>query len=134
MTDSDKFTQPSTAKLYLERLQVDFLHRQSAVFCEKLRMREITVRSVEELLVGIFCAAVSCKNKTKQKITENKVTNLQMLQVVLLDVLGEIVHLKVKDNSSKTVRVSLKPDLIYPSLLSLIREEKERKQDEIQGR
>lgn len=26
-----------------------------------------------------------------------------MLQVVLLDVLGEIVHLKVKDNSSKTV-------------------------------
>lgn len=57
-----------------------------------------------------------------------------MLQVVLLDVLGEIVHLKVKDNSSKSVRVRLKPDLVYPSLLSLIREEKERKQDEIQGR
>lgn len=66
MTDSDKFTQPSTAKLYLERLQVDFLHCQSAVFCEKLRMREITVRSDEELLVFFFCADVSCNNKKKQ--------------------------------------------------------------------
>lgn len=70
---SDKFTQPSTAKLYLERLQVDFLHRQSAVFCEKLCKREITVRSVEELLVGFFCADVSCKKKKKQAKKEQKI-------------------------------------------------------------
>lgn len=73
--------------------------------------------------MGIFVLpfpAKKKKNKAK-KTTENIVTNLQMLQVILLDVLGEIVHLKVKDNSSETVRVRLKPDLIYPSLLSLIR-------------
>lgn len=68
MTDSDKFTQPSTAKLYLERLQVDFLHCQSPVFCEKLRMREITVRSDEELLVFFFVLTFpATKKKTKAK-------------------------------------------------------------------
>lgn len=78
---------------YLERLQVNFLHCQSAVFCEKLHMKNND--QITEVTLRDNCAAISWKELT---------TNLQMLQVVLLYVLGEIIYLKAnkKNNNSKT--------------------------------
>lgn len=51
------------------------------------------MHQITEFTVRDICAAISWKELT---------TNLQMLQVVLLYVLGEIVHLKANKKNSNT--------------------------------
>lgn len=73
---------------YLERFQVDLLHCQPAIFCEELHKREKQNYDQKTDVRGTTLLPLPVRSRNN--------TNLQMLQVVLLYVLREIVHLKTK--------------------------------------